>query len=505
MCEIQIVDTQTSSDGLAAQTIKGSAYSIAASGATLILGFGRSVLMARLLAPEDFGVVAFALAFLNLTAPLRDFGLDQALIHRKIGEEAPLNEVLAVHFFLRLIAIGLFVLLLLAAIPVLRYSYPQKPLLAPILLALAAGEVVRALGATPTTCLRKEMRFKELAVLQVLTSFSMTIVGPVMAWQGWGVWSIVGERVSGVVAATFVLWSFIRPWRLRWRFDGKLAKWYLGYGKFAFASRILSKMLDEFDDFWVGTALGTQALGFYSKSYEFALYPRRVVSDPIAQVLFPVFARAQDDRQRLSKAYFRISSLVIRVGFLLAGNLALAAPSLIMFLLGTKWTPMTLTFQLMVVYTLLDPLLAVSGNLVNAVGHPEFATRARIAQSIFFVPAVVLGAYWGGIRGVALATDVMLLLGLGLLLYQSRRLVDVSFRKMLAGPLLALLFGVAVGLAIERLVSGVSLLASVLRVIGFTLGYSSLLIVFEWRDYLVQLRTYSTLFFKPSAGTKDHG
>jgi len=505
MRDTQMTDIQPSSDGLAAQTVRGSVYSIAASGVTLVLGFGRSVLMARLLAPEDFGVVAFALALLNFTAPLRDFGLDQALIHRRIDAEAPLNKVLAAHFFLRLIAIGLFMLLLLVAIPVLCYSYPQKTLLVPILLALTVGEVAHALAATPTTCLRKEMRFKELAMLQVLTSLSMTIVGPLMAWRGWGVWSIVGERVSGVVAAALVVWLFIQPWRLRWEFDWTMVRWYLGYGRFVFVAHILSRMLDEFDDFWIGTALGSQALGFYSKSYEFAIYPRRVVSDPIAQVLFPAFAKAQDNRQRLSKAYFRISSLVVRVGFLLAGSLVAGAPGLIPFFLGTKWAPMTPTFQLMVVYTLLDPLLAVSGNLVNAVGHPEFTTRARIAQSIFFVPAVVLSAYWGGIRGVAVATDIMLLLGLGLLLYQSRGLVDVSFRKMLAGPLLALLFGVAVALAVERLVAGVSLLASVLRVIGFTLGYSSLLIVFEWRDYLVQLRTYSTLFFKHSAGTKDHG
>ena len=97
-------EIQSEREGLATQTVKGSVYSIGASAITMVLGFGRSVLMARLLTPEDFGVAAFALVFLNFTTPLRDFGLDQALIHRKPDKDFTLNEALAVHFTLRLIS-----------------------------------------------------------------------------------------------------------------------------------------------------------------------------------------------------------------------------------------------------------------------------------------------------------------------------------------------------------------------------------------------------------------
>lgn len=483
-------EAQPPLESLAAKTVRGSAYSIAASAVTMVLGLGRSIVMARLLAPEDFGMVAFALTFLNFTLPLRDFGLDLALIHRKSDKEASLDDVLAVHFSLRLILISLFVLLLIVAVPVLRYSYPQQNLLVPVLLALTVGEVARALGATPTTYLRKEMRFKELATLQVLTSLTMTIVGPLMAWGGWGVWAIVGERVSGVMMATFVVWVFIRPWRLRWRLGWGMVKWYLSYGKFISATRSLDRVLTEFDDFWVGTALGSLSLGFYSKSYEFARYPQRVISDPIVQVLFPAFAKVQDDRLRLSQAYFRISSLVVRVGFLLGGCLVLGAPELIPLVLGEKWTPMTLTFQLMVVYTLLSPLLSVSGNLINAVGHPEFTTKARVAQSVFFVPAVILGAYWGGINGVAVATDLILMLGLVLLLYQSRRVVDISFRSMLFFPVLALLIGALLGWGSGVWLSDKSLAAMALKTCGFFAGYSLVLAIFERQEYLSQLRIF---------------
>jgi O-antigen/teichoic acid export membrane protein len=469
----------------------------------MVLGLGRSVLMARLLRPEDFGVVAFAMTFLNFTAPLRSFGLDQALIHRKIDEESSLDEVLAVHFSLRLILMGLFLLLLLAAIPVLHHFYPHKTMLIPVLLVLTVGEIAIALGSTHSAYLRKAMRFKELAVLQVLTSFSMTIVGPLMAWQGWGVWAIVAERISGVIIAALAIWTLIRPWSLRWQLKRKMAIWYLNYGKFIFATGELNKFINEFDDFWVGTVLGAQSLGFYSKAFEFSNYPRRVISDPLAKVLFPSFSRAQDDRLRLSKAYFRTSSLIIRAGFLFAGSLALGASVLIPFILGQQWVPMTLTFQLMIIYALLDPLLAISINLVTAVGHPEFITRARFVQGLFFVPAVIGGAYWGGTNGVAFAADFMLLMGLILVLYQSQRLVDISFRKMLGPPSSAVLVGGLAYAAIKTFSASEEVITTSCGVLGYVVGYCAVLLILERQYYVEQLEALVNLFASQKHRTEE--
>jgi len=480
------VDTQASYDGLAAQTVRGSVYSIAASGVTLLLGFGRSVLMARLLVPEDFGVVAFALTFLNFTAPLRDFGLDQALIHRQTGEASSLDDELAVHFTLRLILTGLFVSVLLIVALVLRRFYPQKPLLVPVLLALTIGEVAAALGATPTTYLRREMRFGDLAVLRVLTSTSMTIVGPLMAWQGWGVWALVGERISGVIVATLVVWVVMRPWRPAIRFDKGLATWYVNYGKFVFTTLSLERVLDEFDDFWIGTKSGPLALGYYSKAYELALYPRRVISEPIANVVLPVFARLQSDRLQLSRAYFRFSSLVARVAFLFAGPFVLVANEFVRLFLGDRWVPMVATFLLMVVYVLLDPLLIVGAKLAQAVGRPDFWTRSRLIQSVFFVPAVIIGHRIWGINGVAIATDIGMLIGLVMLFSQNRELVDVSFKRMFGFPILALLLGGGVSFYLSSIWAFDSQLAgAVFKILVCVCVYLLVLLVTEFKDYKV--------------------
>ena len=493
------------SESLAAKTVKGSVYSVAASAVTLVLGLARSIVMARLLAPEDFGVVALALTFINFTAPLRHFGLDDALIHRKVDADlsddpafrsddpAFLSDVLSAHFSLRLAFILAFVSLLPAAGWILTLFYPHQPLLVPVLLALSLGQVAAAAGATPATYLQKEMRFRELAIMRVVTSLSMTIVGPLMAWRNLGVWAIVGERVSGLVASTLVVWLFARPWRLRFSLDRTMAKWFLNYGKFVFLTRTLNKALNEFDDFWVGTFLGASALGFYSKAYEFALYPRRIVSEPVVNVLFPTFAQVQDDRERLAKAYFRVSSLIVRIGFLFAGVFVLAAPEFVAVFLGEKWTAMVLTFQLMIVYALLDPLLSVSANLVNAIGRPDFNTRARMVQFVYFLPAVVLGARWWGINGVALAMDVMLLIGVTLVLYQSRELVSVSYRRMLLTPSVALLVAVLVTGVVSTLLPDRALVKLAVKAAVCGICYALILFVVERDDLVEQLRLLARL------------
>jgi O-antigen/teichoic acid export membrane protein len=479
-----MTSTQPKPESLAAQTVTGSVYSIAASAVTMVLGFGRSVLMARLLAPEDFGVVAFALTFLNFTAPFRDFGLDQALIHRKRDEKLSLDDALAVHFSLRLILIVLFVLLLLAAIPILRYVYPQKTMLAPILLALTVGSVAGALGATPTTYLRKEMRFRELAVLQLLTSLSMTIVGPLMAWQGYGVWAIVGERISGIIVATVVVWAFIHPWQLRWRFEWETAKWYLNYGKFLLVSKILAPVLNQFDDYWVGATAGATALGFYSKAYEFAQYPRRVISDPIINVVFSTFSELQDNRLALSKAYYRTASLIIRLGFLAGGMLIWGGREFIMLLIGNQWLPMVTTFQLMVVYALLDPLRSVSANLILATGQPRSWTVARVVESIFFVPAVIIASSIAGAKGVAIVVDIAVILALSILFYSLRDLVDISFLRLLLPPSLAIVLSFSLGWAVLRISFIDTTIWRLIMKIGFFAAtYNGFLIIFEGREY----------------------
>lgn len=429
------------------RAVRGSAYSIGASIITLILGFVRSVVLAWFLLPEHFGVVTMALFYANLVNIFLSLGLSRAIVHHK----APDQTVLRTYFSLTLLSIVTEVVVVLGLAPILGRFHPDMPALVPVLLVLAGVHVVKGLNTYQEALLSKALSFRLLAITDVLSSLSMTVTASLAAWQGFGLWSLVIEQFAGHVARGFVLWTSrdaVRP-RLGW--SGDVAHWFWDFGLKVWWGTKLAFVLDRFDDFWAGTSLGKTPLGFYSRAYEFAHYPRRAVANPLLAVFFPTFATLQDDRLNLSRAFFRVTSLMVRIGFWFSLGFILAAPEFVRVILGERWLPMVTPFQLMIVYTLADPLVVVTSNLLMATGHPEIINRTRAIQIVVFVPAVIVLASVAGIVGVAIAADLMILVGVILLFVQTRRFVDYSISALWLYPVVALAVTVAVILGLNPL------------------------------------------------------
>lgn len=476
---------------IAARSVQGSLFTVGASAITTVSGFIRSVLLARLLLPEHFGVVTLAMFFLLLTMQVQRFGLHRAFIHRQDDSLSNLRTFATLRVGLTAIAV---VLSLLAA-PILARFYPGHPGLAPVLMVLALFEVLQAFNGVAQTLLEKALNFRRLALLDVASSLAMTVVAPTIAWLGGGVWALVAEQVTGVLVRTAGLWLYRPPWQPAFGLDRELAKWYFRFGSFVFANANLTFLLDRFDDFWTGTFLGATALGFYSRAYEFARYPRRVLSRPIVQVFFPVFAQLQDDRLHLSKAFYRVCSLIVRVGFLAFGTFALVAPEFIRIFLGEKWLPMVVTFQLMLIYALFDPLTSICANLLNALGQPKVNGIIQFIRVVVFIPAIIILAYFYDINGVAIAVDLTLIIGICLWFKYVRYYVDFSIRQMLFAPILGVILGGITATILTRCI-GLSneWIGLIVKGITVTAIYLSVTIALEGKNYLVGLRVLWNYF-----------
>jgi len=430
---------------IAGEAVKGSFYSVTASAATLVLGLTRSIVLARLLVPQDYGVVALALLYLGLAAQLRGLGLDNALIHRQNPDQAFMKTYFSLRTGLDLAV----ACLLLAAIPLLCRAYPLMTGLGRVLRVLLVAYLLSNLSQVQETLLRKELAFSRLALIDVVASVVMTVCALYAASIGWGVWALVVERLSGMGTRFLLSWGpFRRCWPgLGW--DKEEGRWLWRFGKPTWVASNLGYLLDRFDDFWVGAFLGKMPLGYYAKSYEFARYPRRVFANPLVSVLRSIFARVQDDRLQLSRIFYRSAHVILRTGFVLAGVFALVMPEFIRLVIGEKWMPMLWTFRLMLVYTALDSLLMLIDNLMMAVGQPQQLKSARVAQAIFFVPAVIVGAQLWGINGVALAADGMLVAGVWRLYRPLRKIVDFSVTRLALWPCIALMFAWGAGFFVE--------------------------------------------------------
>jgi PST family polysaccharide transporter len=464
-------------NAVATQAIKGSLFSLGSSAITIISGFARSIILARLLTPRDFGVIALALFFLSITNQFRDFGFNWALIHR----DTDIATATSTHFILRTSMSLVMMILTLFVVPLLLHFYPNQPQMISALLAFSILEILKSVNSTPNFTLRKAMEFRYLAILDVASSLAMTILAPIMALLGFGFWSLVGEQVIAELVRAIGLWGVRRPWRLSFEFDPKIARWYFRFGSFVFLSSSLTFLLDQFDDFWAGTALGAVPLGFYSRAYEFARYPRRAIANPVTRVFFPAYAKLQQDRLRLSKAFYRAGSLMIRAGFLLSLVFVLIAPEFTRIFIGVKWLPIVPVFRFMILYTLLDPLILTAGHLLTAIGRPQILTKVKGFQLLFFVPAVIILSNSFGVEGVAIAVDLMAIIGLALIFSQIRKFIDFSLWKMFCYPIVSLLLAVGITLFVEGNVSLASDWLSFIVKGGLAAAiYSILMLLFEF-------------------------
>jgi PST family polysaccharide transporter len=363
-----------------------------------------------------------------------------------------------------------------------------------VFLILLVVNILQASYSTPGIVVRREMRFGALAVLNLSASLAMTIVAPLLAFLGAGLWSLVAEQAASQVVRWIGFWAVLRPWKPSLHFLTEKAKALIQFGSGVLSSNLLGITLDRFDDFWTGTFLGSTALGYYSRAYDMATYPQRILATPLTNVFFPTYAAVQDDKETLSKAFFRSSSFLVRVGFLFSVVLMATAPEITLILFGEKWLPIVPIFRLMMIYIFLNPLYTNLSYLLIGVGQPGNLARVRLMQVIFFVVTVILFAYIWGTNGVAMAANLMMLIGTAALLVTSRRLVNYSLSRMFKWPIIAATLSAAVGLGVMFMAPELSLWASLIILSVAIMGSYCLCLYLAERDILFE---YGSYFLKP--------
>ncbi|MCA9933453.1 MAG: oligosaccharide flippase family protein [Anaerolineales bacterium] len=466
---------------LARRTVTSISWNVLANVIGAVISFARSILLARWLPIEAFGVYTQAVSWVRLTVVFANFGMGAAFLHRATETEDE-QVAASVHFTLKLI----FVLVWGLALVVGAMTFAGGELRMAILwLALAVGGA--ELAQTPQLLLTRRVVHRRLALFQLLNVLLITAVSLILAWRGVALWALLATDLAtfGLTIFLFYIW---RPvWKPRLVWSKQVIRYYLYFGSRSLLAESLLRALNRIDDLWTGSYLGDTALGFYSRAYTFATYPRQLLASPINNVAGGTYAELKHDRRRLSQAFFSINALMIRAGFLLAGALALVAPEFILLGLGERWMPMLNAFRLMLVFTLLDPMKVTIANLYVAVGRPELVVKVRIIQVIVLVGGLFfLGNRWD-ITGVALAVDLMLVVGIAILLQQAKKFVDYKIVKLFLVPSLALVTALVVALGSSHLFdfSDLSWNTAVAKTIAFLTVYIGILLVGE-RQQMVQ-------------------
>jgi O-antigen/teichoic acid export membrane protein len=465
---------------LAQRSVTSVGWNVVANSAKIVVGFVRSVLLARMLPVEVFGIYALASSVVALTGALPSFGMGGAFIHRA-PETADEDQAAAIHFTLKLIFSSVWAVVLMAA--ALFFTGGQDRL---ALLVLAFTGYGGQLAQTPQLILTRRVMHRRLALMQFLRTVFAALVAVGLAWRGATLWALLSTDVVALVLTVSALFIWRPVWRPRLAWSAPTVRYYLRFGSRGFVAVLLLRALDRVDDIWAGLFLGKTPLSFYSRAYRFATYPRSILSEPINAVAGGTYAELKEDRPRLSRAFFRVNAFLVRSGFLLAGWLALIAPEFVRLLLGAKWLPMVDAFRLMLVFTLLDPIKVTVGKLFLAVGKPEQLVRARSVQLVVLLAGLFLLGLPYGIEGVALAVNIMLVVGMAILLRGAKAHVDLSLRGLFGVPGVALLAGLALGRGVSLLAGADSSdwRAAAVKSFVFLFVYAVVLLALEYRRTL---------------------
>jgi len=462
------------------RSVTSSAYNITANIVQIIVNFGRSVALARLLGPDIFGVFVFASSIVDLSQVLSDFGLKSAFL--KQATESDQREAAKVHFTLTALLSAFWAILMIAGVALFA-----PPEIRWVFWFLTCTAFVFRLTHTPRIMLTSRVEFRRLALLEIISSIIGAVIAIGLAWYGFGLLSLLVPKAVTLLIAV-VIFYVIRPvWRPQLGWNRPLVRQFLSFGSRVYVSQILLQALDRLDDIWTGAVLGATSLGYYSRAYKFATYPRIILSKPLSSVAEGTYAQLKNNRKQLSQAFFRVNALLVRSNFMLSGILILIAPEFIRIVLGVKWMPMLEAFRLMLLYTLLDPIKLTVANVITISGAPEKVRLARFLQLIVMIVGLITLGQAFGISGVALAVNLMLVVGISVLLWQVREFVDFSLIKLFAAPALALF----IGLLLARLsitipgVLGSDWRTAGVKIIVFIVVYTGLLTLLERRNILM--------------------
>lgn len=385
--------------------LRGSAWTAAGYGSRQLLAFASVLVLARLVEPSAFGLIALATPFLLALQYLQESGMSAALVHRRTDVERAAGTLVVAAP-----AIGtvLYVVVFFAA-PAVAAAF-HAPELALVLRIVGLMVVLRSLAIAPGALLERSMNFRARAQVDIAAAATQVSISITLAAFGAGVWALVGGQVAAQGIETILYWTLTpfrpRPRDASWAMFRDLTR----YSRFVGANNILNLFNNTVDNLIVGRLLGPTRLAYYALSFRLAMLPNSVLGYIVGRVMFSVYASLQHDRESVKRVYLENLQRIAMFSLPVALTLVLAADPIVPGLLGERWSPAVAPLRLLGVYGLVRSFFAPSNEVFKGLGHPKYGLFAEIGFSLPVIPALLLLVPRLGLTGAPLA----LLCGLAL-------------------------------------------------------------------------------------------
>ncbi len=345
-----------------------------------LISFLTTVILARLLTKDDFGLVAYALTFIAFLEVMRDFGVGMSLVYH---EES--DKVSNTSFWLTLgIGIILFTITLVCA--PLTGAYFNDSRVIPIVSVLGLTFPLGALGGTHSYVLQKKLVFGLKFIPDFLSALTKGVVSVVFAFLGFGPWSLVWGQIGGILVWVIVMWV-VSPWRPAFEFDKPTARSLLSYGSKLIGVDLMSIFSSNIDYLFVGRFLGSEALGLYTLAFRLPDLLIVGFARIIGNVTFPIFMRMKNTPGSLLRGFYVTTRYVSLISMPLGIGLALLARPFTLVIFSSKWIELIPIMQALSIFSLLNSLVYNAGTIFKAEGHPEIITWLEFAHVVLLFPA----------------------------------------------------------------------------------------------------------------------
>ncbi len=376
-------------DNLKEKTVFGMMWGAVGKVGTLTINFLSNLVLARLLMPEDFGAIAMLAIFLAISNIFIQGGLGTALIQKKNPKPIDYSTV----FYWNLAFSLVFYLILYIASPFIA-DYFDMPLVKPLLRVQSLVLIIQSFAIVQVTHLMRQMNFRALALRNMASALSGTLLAIPLALNGYGAWSLVASAILAAIVNVVLLWN-MSTWRPAFEFSLESLRNLFSFGGLMLLSSLVETLYTNLQSFIIGKRFSTSDLGYFSQAKKLEEVPVTGLASIVNDVTFPAFATLQDERPRLLEGMRKSTRALTFINFPMMTLLIIIAKPLITLLYGAKWETSAPYFQILCVAGLIYATNTLNTNVIKSLGKGKLYFIIQILKRTIGIAMIFIGIRFG--------------------------------------------------------------------------------------------------------------
>lgn len=436
---------------------------------TALLLFVSNMVLARLLAPDDFGCIGMLMVFISIADAIVDGGFGAALVQKK---EVTSTDYSTIFFWNIIVSVSLYVILFLSA-PVIASFYKME-ILTNILRVQGVVLLFNGLCIIQRSMLQKNMLFKKLAKINIISTMAGTILGIILAYIGYGVWSLVIKLIFTSLMASIVLWTGTR-WLPIYTFSKKSFRSLFKFGGFMFLASITNSIYQNVISLVIGKSMSPATLGYFTQARKLEDVPRRTISSIVTNVTFPAFSRLLNEKNKAVSALRESLTIIGFINISFSILLMITAKPLIVTLLTVKWIACVPYFRIICLYGMALGFIDLYQSVLKGLGKSNVLFYTGIIRKSIGILLILVGTFWG-MKGLLSGYIIGQMIGLSIVAYAIKRILDYSLLQQIADIFKSAIAAVCAGAL--TVMAGVCFkdLSNLLQLITMSIIYISIMV-----------------------------